>query len=458
MIVARHVAGKFNTLRTYIRYLLIAIFMLIPWITYNGRPAVLLDMGARKFYFPGFVIWPQEFYYLLFLLLIAGLALFLFTALWGRLWCGWACPQTIYTDLFDEIGRLLFPANYGKRSERLWQRIIIHSLWLIVAFVITFHFIAYFVSAREMVHETLTLNMGIFVEYAWPYFLVVTSFIFYLDIAFFREHLCIYLCPYARFQSVMMDEDSIVIAYDSTRGEPRRMKRQKIVAASPAQFESDRAEGDCTACNMCTLVCPTGIDIREGLQVSCIQCTRCIDACTREMAKFNKETLINLGSSNWFHNRVKAHYLRYRTILYTVLITFFIGFMTTLMLNRVPMNLSVIRDQYVLPRIDGKVVHNYYRLNISNMKEIPTNVIVEAHIIGSSPDIESLHAISAIEAIRVAPQDLKTIPFVLQANLVNDDPKRVYKTVSVEFIIRDRDNPSNIVSKRSLFSIPGVRS
>lgn len=456
MIIARHISGKLNTTRTFLRYIFIAIYVGIPWISYNGRPAILLDIDSRQFFFPGFVIWPQEFYYLMLLLIISGLALFLFTALFGRLWCGWACPQTVYTDLFDEVGRLLFPSHYGKRSERMWQKVIVHTIWVILSLVLTFHFIAYFVPANEMIREIVEMGPSIFVDLTWPYFLVATALLFYADIAFFREHLCIYLCPYARFQSVMMDDDSIIIAYNRNRGEPRRQHRHRILPAS-APAEQEKGEGDCTSCNMCTMVCPTGIDIRNGLQVSCIQCTRCIDACTREMEKYGKESLVTFASIRWAVEKISARFVRSRTIVYSVLMILLVGIFTGLMVTRVPIQLNIIRDPNLLPIIAGNNVQNYYKLNIGNMSEQTTAYTVEAHVVGNQNSIENLETISSETKIEVAPSELKHLRYILRGNLIDsDNSDRIRRNIKIEFVIRDVGDPNNIKIKETLFTIPGV--
>ncbi len=455
MIIARPITGKLNTIRTILRYVFIAIFIGIPWLEYNGRPAILLDIGSRQFYFPGLVIWPQEFYYLMLLLIISGLALFLFTALFGRLWCGWACPQTVYTDLFDEIGRLFFPSTYGKRSERFWQKIIIHTTWIALSFVLTFHFIAYFVPAREMLTQLFHLGAGTLVDYTWPYFLISTALLFYADIAIFREHMCIYLCPYARFQSVMMDNDSILIAYNEKRGEPRRHQRNKILAAS-SPHDNVGKEGDCTSCNMCTLVCPTGIDIRNGLQVSCIQCTRCIDACTKEMSKFDKETLISFASIRWQTEKKPAQFLRTRTLVYTALMTFLVGIFGFLFINRVPIQLNIIRDPGLLPFVSDKTVQNFYKLGVGNMAEKPTAYKIEAEIVGNDGGLATLSSASGIDTIDVKPSELEHIRFILLGELRENKPDRLKRNIKVQFIITDINDPTNIKTKETLFTIPGA--
>lgn len=455
MIIARHIPGKMTNLRTLVRYLLIGLFVATPWIQYNGRPLVLLDIDQRRFYFPGVVIWPQEFYYLLLLLLISGLALFLFTALFGRLWCGWACPQTVYTDLFDSIGRLLFPSHFGKRSEKVVHRIIYHTLWILLSVVLTFHFIAYFVPATDMIDSVWNMGLDLF-SLAWPYFLISTALLFYLDIAFFREHACIYICPYARFQSVMMDDDSIIIAYDYHRGEPRRQTKNKITAASPAHYTPGvhEQEGECTACNLCTMVCPTGIDIRNGLQVSCIQCTRCIDACAREMSKTGAKSLVQFASLSFNNEKAKARFIRTRTLVYTVLMSALVGFFSFLMYVRVPIQGNIIRDPRITPHLSNEFAMNYYKVNIANLKEKPAQFEVKARLVRRDGEIDQLETITGMDLINVDSNELKHLQFALKGHIKEGARISHKKNIPVDFVIQDANDPSNQKTIRTLFTIP----
>ncbi|MDH5655850.1 MAG: cytochrome c oxidase accessory protein CcoG [Spirochaetia bacterium] len=456
MIIARHISGKIGNFRGYVRTFLLVIYLVIPWLTWNQRPAILLDIADRKFYFPGIVIWPQEFYFLLLLILLLGLSLFLFTTLFGRIWCGWACPQTIYTEFFDWIGRLILPKKFGKRSAKLYHKIIVHAFWILTSAFITFHFIAYFVGTREMLHSFFEEGLKITQTSVWPYFFIIITALFYLDLGIFREHFCIYVCPYARFQSVMLDRDSIVIAYDSHRGEPRRQSGQNIIKAG--SLAKQEKHGDCTACNMCVLVCPTGIDIREGLQVSCINCGHCIDACVKEMGKHSKETLVGFSSTNYSENRTPTKFIRTRTIVYSALMTLVTAVFLLLFFYRTPINVSLQRDRNIQPLIAAGTVQNYYEIKIANMGESPSKYRINTDIIDEHKDvILNFEQLTGENPVSIMPNEIKSVRLILRGK-VNNSEKIHYRLLDIRVSVEDINNPSDIVFKKSLFTIPDEKN
>jgi cytochrome c oxidase accessory protein FixG len=441
VIVARHVTGTVIKLRSIVRYIFIGLFLLVPWLQWNGRPAILLDIAERKFYFPGFVIWPQEFYFLMLMLIALGLSLFLFTALLGRIWCGWACPQTLYVELFDTIGRLLLPSKFGKRSEKIYHKIFIHAIWILLSLALTFHFIAYFVPAREMLSSIVEIGPAIFTEFTWPYFLLVTGLIFYADIALFREQFCVFLCPYARFQSVMLDQDSIVIAYDPVRGEPRRGSEEAEA----------KGEGDCTNCNMCVQVCPTGIDIREGLQVACINCGHCIDACTREMGRVDKKSLVSYGSTNYLVDRKKTRFLRGRTVVYSILLALAIGFFTFLLVNRVPAHLWVIPHP-TLAAVnlgDGRI-QNYYKMQVGNLTESEAGFLLSVKPAEGSP-VSDVRIEGDTRDFEIEANGLKQMVVVVTGK---PDSESGRKYLPVEFILTRKADTDEQIIKKANFHLP----
>ncbi|MBI3395630.1 MAG: cytochrome c oxidase accessory protein CcoG [Spirochaetia bacterium] len=463
MIVARNVTGLISRARSWVRLVLLFVYLVTPWVNWGGRPFVLLDIADRKFYFPGIVIWPQEFYFLLFLLIIAGLSLFMFTALFGRLWCGWGCPQTIYTELFDTVGRLILPSKFGKKSEKLWHRGIVHVVWILLSAILTFHFIGYFVGVRKMAAELMTDGLVIFTNSTWPWFWVVVTGLFYFDLGMFREQFCVYVCPYARFQSVMLDRNSVIVGYDSKRGEPRRAKG------------ADAQNGDCTNCTLCTLVCPTGIDIRDGMQVACINCGHCIDACTGEMARHGKETLVGYGSMAYFEEREKTKVLRPRTVVYgTLYVAIFAAFIF-LLDRRVPANLSVRRDRNIPPVLVDGYVQNYYEVDLANFSEVPARFKLDAKILDDHSDLGALETLAAENPAVVEPNHLQPLRLVLRGKPVEqpldktasgaagvkpssnkDDgaAKHAKRTLRVELSAQVIDHPELIVKKTSIFTVP----
>ncbi|HVL56908.1 MAG TPA: cytochrome c oxidase accessory protein CcoG, partial [Burkholderiaceae bacterium] len=279
-IYPRAVAGTFARLRWSAVILTQLIFYGLPWIEWNGRQAVLFDLAARKFHLFGIVLWPQDFVYLAGLLVIAALALFFFTAVAGRLWCGYACPQTVYTEIFMWIERVvegdrnhrmaLDAAPMSARKLRL--KATKHALWAALALWTGFTFVGYFTPIRELGPQALALSLG-----PWQWFwMLFYGFTTWGNAGFMREQVCKYMCPYARFQSAMFDKDTLIVTFDAARGDPRGSRSRK---ADPRAL----GLGDCVDCGLCVQVCPTGIDIRDGLQYECISCGGCVDVCDTVM-------------------------------------------------------------------------------------------------------------------------------------------------------------------------------
>ncbi|MBV7257418.1 cytochrome c oxidase accessory protein CcoG [Pacificimonas sp. WHA3] len=284
------VDGTFRRLKWAIMAVTLAIYYVTPWIRWDRGPyapdqAVLVDLANRRFYMFGIEIWPQEFYYIVGLLVMAGIGLFLVTSAVGRAWCGYACPQTVWTDLFQHVERFVdgdrnaqirlqrAPWGPGKIARRLFK----WSIWLVIAFATGGAWIFYFADAPTLAQDFLTGNAA-FVAYATVGVLTATTFIFG---GFLREQVCIYMCPWPRIQSAMLDENSLIVTYKEWRGEPRAKGLKK--ARGP-----DEPFGDCIDCMKCVSVCPTGIDIREGPQIGCITCALCIDACDKVMDQIGR--------------------------------------------------------------------------------------------------------------------------------------------------------------------------
>lgn len=283
-IYARSVMGVFARWRIALVLLTQALFYGLPWLNWNGRQAVLFDLGARKFYIFDMVLWPQDVIYLTLLLIISALGLFLFTAVAGRLFCGYACPQTVYTEIFmwierkvegDRVARIrLDESPLSARKVRI--KATKHALWLVVAFWTGFSFIGYFAPIRGLAVDLFALTLGPW-QWFWLFFYSLAT---WGNAGFLREQVCKYMCPYARFQSVMVDRDTLVVTYDVGRGEPRGARSRKVDHRSQGM-------GDCVDCSICVQVCPTGIDIRQGLQYMCIGCGACVDACNQVMEKLD---------------------------------------------------------------------------------------------------------------------------------------------------------------------------
>lgn len=452
MIVARKISGRYGLLRRGVRVALLFLYLIVPWLNWGDRPMILLDIASRKFYFPGAVFWPQEFYFLWFVVATLGLSLFLFTSLFGRMWCGWACPQTVYTELFDAIGRVV-SGRFGKASQSTGEKILVHSVWVLTSAVLTFHFIGYFVGVRAMFAALSADGLAVFTNAVWPYFWLAATGLFYFDLGIFRHNFCVYLCPYARFQSVMLDRDSYVVAYDSHRGEPRRK-------AKTLRPEEEAKWGDCTGCTKCVQVCPTGIDIREGLQVACINCTHCVDACTDEMARFGKQTLVGFNSLNYFEERRKPRLIRPRTVTYAALLLTVVTGFTVALAARSPLQVSVVRDRNLPPILLQYRAQNYYNVDVINMRERPVEVFLSVEPIDPGEKrIAGLTQIVGENPMRLAPGEHRPIRVIVQAEPDASHISGVRENVPVRFVLQEQaasveSGAAGRVGKNSIFTVP----
>jgi cytochrome c oxidase accessory protein FixG len=381
-IYPRAVRGWFAAWRWALVWLTQLIFYGGAWLTWNGRQAVLFDIAHRKFYIFGLVFWPQDIIYLSLLLIVSALALFLFTAVAGRLWCGYACPQTVYTEIFLWIEKII----EGARTQRIrldrekpglrkiGLKAAKHAVWIAIGLWTGFTFVGYFTPIRELWTESLTLfawiaggpapSMG-----PWETFWVLFyGFATYGNAGWMREQVCKYMCPYARFQSAMFDRDTLIITYDRERGEPR---------GGRGRHAERGALGDCVDCSVCVQVCPTGIDIRDGLQYECIGCAACIDGCNQVMDKMGyARGLIRYSTTHAMErklNRVQmfARALRPRVLIYSAILAAVVVATAASLWLRVPLKVDVIRDRAAISReVEGGMIENVYRLQIMNTTEI----------------------------------------------------------------------------------------
>jgi cytochrome c oxidase accessory protein FixG len=372
-IYMRSVSGIFNNWRWGLVFLTQALFYGLIWIDWNGRQAVLFHLVERKFYIFGMVFWPQDAIYLALLLVISAYALFLVTAVGGRLFCGYACPQTVYTELLMWIERKVEGERPARmkldaqpmNARKLRLKVAKHALWLLVSLWTGFTFVGYFTPVKELLESTLDFSFG-----AWEIFWILFYAAFlYMQAGFLREQVCKYMCPYARFQGVMFDPDTLIITYDPERGEPRGARRKNSVA-------KDKPLGDCIDCGICVQVCPTGIDIRNGMQYECIACAACIDACDEVMDKVGSpHGLIRYSTENAMTKHYKVsdilgHLMRPRTILYSFILLLIIVATAWSLTTRIPLKVDVIRDRSSLAReADDGRIENVYSLHIMNTDE-----------------------------------------------------------------------------------------
>lgn len=377
-IYPRSVRGTFRTLKTAAATIMLAVYFLAPFLRWDrgeGAPdqAILIDMPGRRAYFFNIEIWPQEVYYLTGLLILAAVCLFFITALFGRIWCGFACWQTVWTDMFLGIERWF----EGERTERLrldkapWsaakfaRKMGKWTTWFVISAATGIAFTLYFGDAFQMLRDIFTLQASTPV---YVFIAIIGGFAFLLA-GWAREQVCIYMCPWPRFQSAMFDEDSYIVSYEKWRGEPR------APAKPGADFEG---RGHCVDCRMCVQVCPTGVDIRDGTQLACIGCALCIDACNSVMDRFGlPRGLIRYDSVRNISQRAqgkatKFRILRPRTIIYTVAILLVGSVMLYSLLNRSTTEVNVLHDRAPLwvTMSDGSI-RNAYTVKVLNMVREP---------------------------------------------------------------------------------------
>ena len=443
-IYPREASGRYARLRWLFVWLTQLAFYGAPWLQWNGRQALLFDLGARKFYIFGLVLWPQDFIYLAALLIICAYLLFLATAVAGRVWCGFACPQTVYTEIFLWIERKI----EGKRSARIAldrqppsaskfaRKSGKHLAWGAVALWTGFTFVGYFTPITLLAEEVLTLNFG-----PWEWFWVVFySFATYGNAGWMREQVCKYMCPYARFQSSMFDSDTLIITYAGGRGEPRMPLSKKKAGGG----------GDCIDCSMCVQVCPTGIDIRDGLQYECIGCAACVDACNGVMDKVGlPRGLIRYSTERamtmqYTPTEIRRRTLRPRVRIYAAILALIVAAVGTALYLRVPLKLDVIRDRGAMGReVEDGMIENVYRLQIMNTSERARTYRIRVS------GIDTLAQVTP-DLVRVDATETKAYPIRLRTAHGAAHPGS--NKIAVE--LTSVDDPSLHVKEDAVFIVP----
>lgn len=446
-IYPREIQGRYASLRWFFVWLTQLVFYGFPWLEWNGRQAVLFDLAARKFYIFGIVLWPQDFIYLAALLIICAYSLFLFTAIFGRVWCGFACPQTVYTEIFMWFERKI----EGDRSTRIRldrqpmsvmkfaRKTTKHLVWISFALWTGYTFVGYFTPIRVLSQEIVTLSLG-----PWEWFWVLFyGFATYGNAGWMREQVCKYMCPYARFQSAMFDKDSLIITYDQERGEPRG-------ARSKSDTVANQSFGACIDCSMCVQVCPTGIDIRNGLQYECIGCGACVDACNRVMDKINAPRgLVRYWTDHamkyrWTSAQILRHAFRLRVLIYSaILLAIVVVFFGTL-LTRTPLKMDVIRDRGSLGReVEDGMIENVYRLQIMNTDEAPHRYKLTVE------GISSIH-IQGSDEVALSSTESRAVPVSVRTN----EGQGEKGSNKIYFTLTAMDDPSVEVKEKAVFFVP----
>ena len=372
-IYPKRVWGKYRKLKWVAMIVTLGIYYLAPFIRWDRGPnapdqAILIDLPNRRAYWFWIEIWPQEVYILTGILILAAIALFFVTSMFGRVWCGYFCPQTVWTDLYIWVERIIQgDRNARKRLregpwtfDKVKKVTATHILWLIIAWCTAGSFVLYFNDAPTLVWSFFEFDVSSTVLM----FIAGLTFSTYLMAGFAREQVCTYMCPYARFQSAMFDRDTLIISYDEKRGEPRGKHKKG---------ETWDNRGHCIDCTACVQVCPMGIDIREGLQMECIACGLCVDACNNIMDKVElPRGLIRYDTTNHMEAEVKGgkeqfRFLRPRTLYYSVILAVVGGIMLYSLITRSPLELHVLHDRNpVFIRLSGGEIRNGYTLKILN--------------------------------------------------------------------------------------------
>lgn len=440
-VYTRDIQGKFQKIRLYTGWPLLLGYLILPWLNWDGRQSVLFDLPARKFHILSVTFWPQDFMILAWILIIAAFGLFLFTTLFGRVWCGYSCPQTVWTSMFMWAEQ----KAEGSRNQRmkldkqpwsltkLWRKTLKHGMWLTIAFITGFTFVGYFTPIRELMPDLATLNAHPWALFWVGFFTLAT----YINAGWMREQVCLYMCPYARFQSAMFDSNTLTVTYDPGRGESRGSRKRG------SDYKA-KGLGDCIDCELCVQVCPTGIDIRDGLQAQCIGCALCIDACNNIMDKMEyPRNLISYTTENHLAGKPEKFW-RFKSIGYMTAFAVMIGLVVFNLAGRTPLQLEVLRDRGTLYQETAQgTVENIYTLKVINMDKASQHYQVR---------VEGLEDMKILGNSRVFVNSGEVYELPLRVSAPKD--KLSKNNYDIVFSVQSEENPALQVSHESRFLAP----
>lgn len=450
-VYTRKITGFWQAFRRYTGLPLIAGYVLLPWVMLNGNPAVLFDIGARKFHILSMTFWPQDFMLLAWLLIIAAFMLFTITVLLGRVWCGFTCPQTVWTLMFISIehffegdrNKQIKLDKQGWNTEKILRKTGKHTIWVLIAFITGLTFVGYFVPIRELILGLMPYrdeSSGILSFGAHPAAIFWTLFftvMTYLNAGWLREQVCKFMCPYARFQSVMYDQDTLAVHYDNARGENRGPRKSK-------DNPKEQGLGDCIDCSWCVQVCPVDIDIRDGMQYECINCGLCVDACNAVMDKMEyPRGLIRFTSEDELKTG-KTNFVRPRLFGYSAgVIVMIVAFVFALVV-RTPLSVDVLRDRSTqMYRVIKGDVQNVYTVKINNMTDVPQTYTID--VSGDAP-----YQLKRYRPIPVDSGEVFSIPVRV---VVKKEALEQAKNTIV-FTVTSRNDANIVATEQSTFMAP----
>ncbi len=472
------ISGFFQNIRTTSMYSLLLLFVVLPWLRWDGRQAIFFDIPHRQFYIFGMTFMPQDLFLLSWVFIMAAFVLFVVTVFGGRVFCGYSCPQTIWVNLYMRVEKLFegerhqrarldkAPMSLGKLARRTGK----HLVWLLIALATGLTFVSYFSSIDSLYGTWNWLavagwSIPVPVLGTWELFFIgLFTVATYLNAGWMREQMCFHICPYGRFQSVMFDRDTLIVSYDVERGEPRgarKRKKQPATKAAPISIPSatstpsataidSAAElGDCIDCNLCVHVCPTGIDIRHGLQMECIQCAACVDACDSVMDRMNyPRGLIRYTTERELVEHQKTHWLRPRLLGYAAILLVMFGLFAWTLVNRVPLQVESMRDRNQMYRISSSgMIENAYLLKITNK----TQQEQEYRISLNAPN--GLHLERSNNSLILDAGEIYDLPIT-----VVGDPERVRRgELPIVFRVSGVTDPNLNASVENRFRAPSER-
>ncbi|MEG3766631.1 cytochrome c oxidase accessory protein CcoG [Alteromonas sp. 14N.309.X.WAT.G.H12] len=434
-IYVRAVKGPIENFRRFFGFIFLAIFAVFPWIQYDGHQAILLDIMEQRFTIFGLTLWPQDLTLLAYIFIVGAFALFFITTFAGRVWCGFMCPQTtwVYMYIWCEE-KIEGPRNKRIKlderpmdADKFIRKTLKHLAWLAIALLTSLTFVGYFTPIGPLFVDFFTFNAGFWAVFSILFF----TFCTYGNAGWMREIMCTHMCPYARFQSAMFDKDTFTVSYDFNRGEKRGPRSRKLSHEALAE----KGLGDCIDCQLCVQVCPTGIDIRNGLQYECINCGACVDACNGVMEKMNYPKNLILFTSEERLSGGTTHIVRPKLVGYFIVLLLMTGFLVADIVTRVPLAVDLIRDRNSLYRENGRGnVENVYTIKILNKSQEPHTYAI---------DIEGLDSYNIMgeTEVTVGGGEVFSMPLSVETS-----PKNLSQAVTeISFRVSTTDAEGNVV-------------